>query len=101
MNDQEDAVEQQEVSVPVTATYDAVADAAYLYLRKLSPGERVRAKVLSEEGGIAVDFDAKGRVTGIEVLGASRVLPKGLLKVMGCLVDLMESAAEDQTKEPS
>jgi len=65
-------------------TYDAVADAAYIALAGpvgdgetattihslLTPGDR---------GEVALDFDADGRLLGIEVLHASAVLPAAVL----------------------
>ena len=53
-------------------TYDPEADAAYIYL-----GE---SKILESEEvapGIVLDFDAEGRVVGIEILSASTVLAPG------------------------
>ena len=53
-------------------TYDPEADAAYIYL-----GE---SKILESEEvapGNVLDFDAEGRVVGIEILSASTVLAPG------------------------
>jgi uncharacterized protein YuzE len=64
--------------------YDRTVDAAYIHL---DPSESVKAKKTyacdpEETGGqIQLDFDDEGRLIGIEVLDASHVLPKALLKV--------------------
>lgn len=59
-------------------TYDEVADAAYVYLVDvIGAGEvaRTAASMLElDRAFIAFDFDADGKVLGIEILGASRVL---------------------------
>ena len=57
--------------MPVS-TYDPEADAAYIYL-----GE---SKILESEEvapGIVLDYDAEGRVVGLELLSASKVLAPG------------------------
>ena len=63
-------------------TYDAEADAAYLYLTAgAKPGQA--AKTWPGEGcadGVNLDFDAKGRLLGIEILEASRRLAPELLR---------------------
>lgn len=62
-------------------TYDAEADAMYIYLEG-KPGEQVAR---SEElgGGIGVDYGAGGAVLGIEILDASEKLgfPRGCPQV--------------------
>lgn len=59
-------------------THDAEADAAYVYLvDEIDRGEVANSYVAGislENAALTVDFDANGRVLGIEVLGASRVL---------------------------
>lgn len=59
-------------------TYDQEANAAYIYLEdSIPPGAAVSTHVCDAgiEGGIHLDFDKDGRLLGIEVLNASRVLP--------------------------
>ena len=53
-------------------TYDPSADAAYIYLGRAEIAE-------SEEvaPGFVLDYDAGGRVVGIEIIGASKVLAPG------------------------
>ncbi|MBI3694243.1 MAG: DUF2283 domain-containing protein [Acidobacteria bacterium] len=65
-------------------TYDPSVDAAYIYLSsKIARGAVARtypcdpSEVKAE---INLDFDASGRLIGIEVLEASRKLPADLLK---------------------
>jgi uncharacterized protein YuzE len=63
--------------------YDAESDAAYLQLLPETSGAKVAQTYPcdpSEVGGIInLDFDADGRLVGIEVLDASRLLPAHLL----------------------
>ncbi len=64
-------------------TYDGEADAAYIYLVDIPPGGAKKTYVCDAEevdGMINLDFDAEGRLLGIEVLNASRKLPRGLLR---------------------
>jgi uncharacterized protein YuzE len=63
---------------PPRVTYDAEANAAYIYLADaIGRGEAVRQQVV--DGDIILDFDASGRLLGIEVLDARRRLPDGIL----------------------
>jgi uncharacterized protein YuzE len=56
-------------------TYDAEADAAYLYLKE---GGKVARTVTTDED-VNLDFDAEGRLLGVEILAAKRRLPPGVL----------------------
>ncbi|MFE6049220.1 DUF2283 domain-containing protein [Kitasatospora sp. NPDC056446] len=64
-------------------TYDKTADAAYVYLT--DPQVRTRSSYMhpcdpEDVGGmINLDFDERGRLIGIEVLGAASKLPEYLL----------------------
>jgi uncharacterized protein YuzE len=62
----------------VRVTYDAEADAAYVYLvDEIARGDVAETQVADiplDQAALTVDFDADGRVLGIEVLGASPVL---------------------------
>lgn len=66
-------------------THDSESDDAYVSLvgRDLRDGEAVTQSDIiatpSGEGSVILDFDADGRLLGIEVLSASTVLPVGLL----------------------
>lgn len=59
-------------------TYDAVVDAAYIYLTTEIPAGGIARTVPVDpreiDGMINLDFDAEGRLVGIEVLDASRFL---------------------------
>lgn len=58
-------------------TYDADADAAYIYVTDpIAPGEAVRQAILDDTPlmSVIVDFDADDRLLGIELLGVSRLL---------------------------
>ena len=64
-------------------TYDSEADAASIYFTEIRPGGVTRTYSCdpSEVGSdIHLDFDSDGRLLGVEVLDASRKLPKDLLK---------------------
>ena len=52
-------------------TYDPEADAAYIYLGK------GKIDGQEEHGPFICDVDAQGRVIGIEILSASRVMAPG------------------------
>ncbi|GAA2818262.1 DUF2283 domain-containing protein [Kitasatospora sp. CM 4170] len=62
---------------------DPEADAAMIYLVDLiKPGEAVEQVVVDDvpgPGELVLDFDASGRILAIEVIGASRLLPEGLV----------------------
>jgi uncharacterized protein YuzE len=64
----------------VDITYDAEADAAYIRLAD-GPSERQVHSIAPprENGEIILDFDAGGKLIGIEVLGARAVVPDALL----------------------
>ncbi|MER7793955.1 DUF2283 domain-containing protein [Streptomyces sp. NPDC097640] len=57
-------------------TYDAETDMGYIYLvDEIGPGEAVRQE-LTEDGSVILDFDAQGRLLGVELSGAkSRLHP--------------------------
>lgn len=58
--------------------YDKEADAAYIYLvEDIGDGKAVRTIQLNDN--IILDFDADGKLIGIEVLNASKVLSKEVL----------------------
>lgn len=65
--------------------YDAEVDAAYITLveREVAQGEAAQQSDLittpDGRGTLIADFDADGRLLGIEVLAASAVLPPELL----------------------
>ena len=64
--------------------YDTYADAAYIYLvDEIKYGGAARTypcDPLQVNGMINLDFDADGRLVGIEVLDASKKLHKEILK---------------------
>lgn len=70
--------------LPLMVTYDADANAAYIYLQP--PGTRV-AKMypcdpVDVGGMINLDFDTDGRLVGVEVLGArAKLAPEFLAAV--------------------
>lgn len=59
--------------------YDPEVDAAYLYLvPSIGKGEVVRtvsSMLELDRSFVAFDVDSEGKILGIEILGASRVLP--------------------------
>ncbi len=64
-------------------TYDPDADAAYVYfVDVIAAGAVKRTEVSGIElvgSVIIVDFDAEGKILGIEILGAGRVLARSTL----------------------
>jgi uncharacterized protein YuzE len=63
--------------------YDARVDAAYINLATMRPGDAKKTYACDPEevgGQIQLDFDGSGRLIGIEILHASQMLPKSLLK---------------------
>lgn len=65
-------------------TYDALVDAAYIYLEDApQPGSAVTTLSLDPRevnGEVNIDLDSEGRIIGIEVLDASRLLPTGFMQ---------------------
>jgi uncharacterized protein YuzE len=70
--------------VTVRFKYDKEADAAYVSLgNSREAGRSARTEVVDleiENGAINLDFDDGGRLIGIEILGASKLLPAALLE---------------------
>lgn len=56
-------------------TYDEDVDAMYIYL--IEGNHQVRTVSLNDD--VALDFDARERLVGIEILDARRVIGKGKL----------------------
>jgi uncharacterized protein YuzE len=65
-------------------TYDPAVNAAYIYLREIEPGGSRRTISVNgpdlTTGSVVLDFDSEGRLIGIEVLEADRLLTPDLLK---------------------
>ena len=60
-------------------TYDKEADAVYIYLK--NPIKRGEAKkTVPTDAGPILDFDKKGKLIGIEILWASKVLSRKFIK---------------------
>ena len=59
--------------------YDKEVDAAYIYL-KFPMKEGECKKTIEVNKNIIIDLDHSGKVLGIEVLNASKVLNKAVLK---------------------
>ena len=58
--------------------YDKEVDAAYIYLKyPIEDGEAARTIELNDN--IRIDFDKKGKILGMEILDASKVLNKNVL----------------------
>ena len=58
--------------------YDKEVDAAYIYLKfPIKDGEVKKTIELNEN--IIIDFDNKGKLVGVEILNASKVLNKQTL----------------------
>jgi uncharacterized protein YuzE len=71
--------------VPVRITYDEVANAAYIYLGPQAADAWVARTYpcdpVEVDGMINLDFDASGRLGGIEVLDARAKLAPELLAI--------------------
>lgn len=67
--------------VQVRVTLDDEANAAYIYLMDgIASGSVARTVPLDHRGAmINLDFDANGRVVGVEILGAAAALPTELI----------------------
>ncbi len=61
-------------------TYDKEADAAYIYLKRIVPGEVKETIELNEN--IILDFNSQKKLIGIEILSASKVMPKDAVSSM-------------------
>ena len=71
--------EHASVRIDLKTTYDKEADAAFIYLKgKIAKGE-VKSTV-SMNDNIILDFDANKKLIGIEILSASRVVPKKVIE---------------------
>ncbi len=55
--------------------YDKDVDAAYIYLED-SVAEGQAEKTIELNGNIILDFDKNGKLLGVEILSASKVLNK-------------------------
>jgi uncharacterized protein YuzE len=64
-------------------TYDPQADAAFIYIvEEIAPGEASRSFMCDlevSEGAVILVTDADQGLLGIEVLGASRLLPASVI----------------------
>jgi len=59
-------------------TYDKEVDAAYIYLKNNIKKGEVKNTV-SMDNKIILDFDSKKKLIGIEILSASKVIPKNVV----------------------
>ena len=59
-------------------TFDKDADAAYIYLKERIVKGEVKSTISMNEN-IILDFDANKKLIGIEILCASKVVPKGVV----------------------
>ena len=66
---------------PPRTTYDRDADALYLSFTTIAPGGVAETREVSS--GVFLDFDAEGRLLGMEVLEASRRLPAEATRTAG------------------
>ncbi len=60
-------------------TYDKEVDTAYIYMQyPIKDGECKTTKEIDEN--IIVDFNAEGKIIGVEILNASKVLDKKVMQ---------------------
>ena len=80
-------------------TYDRDANAVYIYLvERIAPGEAVAQESPSE--GITLDFERRGKLLGIEILAARRMLrPSVLLAAERMTMDRGTDREEDDGSE--
>ncbi len=67
------------MSDEIRVTYDPSVDHAYVYLTKIAPGQVARTVDAGGDMTVMLDYDADGRLLGMEVAGASKRLPRALL----------------------
>ncbi len=63
-------------------TFDPEADAAYVRLAEIAPGQATVQVIVEGVPGpadVVLDFDSAGHLLGIEVIGASAILDPDLL----------------------
>lgn len=60
--------------------YDKKVDAAYIYLKKKIGKGEVK-KTISLNGEIILDFDKDHKLVGIEILNASKYIPKETIEL--------------------
>ena len=61
--------------------YDKEADAAYIYFKdKIQKGEV--KKTISMNDSVNLDFDSHHKLIGIEILAASKIVPKQAVSAM-------------------
>ena len=68
----------------VEITYDEQANAAFIYVRPIATGAEQEFSVLDdyvENASIIASYSSDGKLLGIEILGADRVLPTELIGV--------------------
>jgi uncharacterized protein YuzE len=66
---------------PISVTYDAQVDAAYIRLQPEDSGLEVEETV-TVDADINLDFDHAGHLVGIEILAARRLLHPALIRGM-------------------
>ena len=69
--------------MPLRVTFDPQTDAAYVYLQEQTALDgairTVYIDMLDLGGAVGVDVDSHGRIVGLEVLDAARLLPAQFL----------------------
>lgn len=76
----------------IKVLYDPEVDAAKIYLKDIDRGESVKTYLcdpLEVNGEINLDFNKEGQLIGIEVLDASKKLPKNILE--GAIIPIRNS----------
>ncbi|HET9118184.1 MAG TPA: DUF2283 domain-containing protein [Pseudonocardiaceae bacterium] len=60
-------------------TFDRDADAAYIYLREIGSGG-VAETIVCDDVPVNLDLDKQGHLIGIEILGATGMLPVDVIQ---------------------
>ena len=80
------------------ATYDPESNAAYVYIvDKIESGEAVAQEIVSDD--ITLDFDRWGKLLGIEILNARRVLRPSILFRAARMIATVEPEDEDDSND--
>lgn len=70
-----------DITAPVEIEYDESVDAAYMHFQDKGTASHRQSEVSLPGGGVSIimDFDEDDRIVGMEILGASNILPKDFI----------------------
>jgi uncharacterized protein YuzE len=74
----------RDVRLPIRVMHDPEVDAAYVALRTVPAGIATEQVVIErEQGSLLLEFDELGTLLGLEIRGASAMVPAELLSAFG------------------